>query len=46
MYTAAVSPVAPVVDELRGEVTAFPSERVEEAVPAAADEPADDTAAV
>lgn len=38
--------VAPVVDELRGEVTAFPSERVEEAVPAAADEPADDTAAV
>lgn len=38
--------VAPVVDELRGEVTAFPSERVEEAVPASADEPADDTAAV
>lgn len=38
--------VAPVVDELRGEVTAFPSERVEEAVPAAADAQADDTAAV
>lgn len=38
--------VAPVVDELRGEVTAFPSERVEEAVPAQAVEPADDTAAV
>ena len=38
--------VAPVVDELRGEVTAFPSERVEETV--AAEEPttADDTAAV
>lgn len=46
--------VAPVVDELRGEVTAFPSERVEEAVTAtegeqaAADssEDAEDTAAV
>lgn len=46
--------VAPVVDELRGEVTAFPSERVEEAVgaeeaaPATADDTADagDTAAV
>lgn len=29
--------VAPVVDELRGEVTAFPSERIEGAVPVAAD---------
>ena len=40
--------VAPVVDELRGEVTAFPSERVEETVPtgASADDTADDPAAV
>lgn len=34
--------VAPVVDELRGEVTAFPSERVEEAV--GAEQPAPPTA--
>lgn len=42
--------VAPVVDELRGEVTAFPSERIEESVTADADEDveaaAGDTAAV
>ena len=40
--------VAPVVDELRGEVTAFPSERVEDAVATEGDaaEPVEDTAAV
>ena len=37
----------PLVEELRGEVTAFPSERVEETVTVTpSDTPADDTAAV
>ena len=38
--------VDPLVEELRGEVTAFPSERIEETVTVASTTPADDTAAV